>query len=119
LIFTLMTLGPILILLAVTEQTNNKLTRFLTVYGKVPFFYFMLHFYLIHILTMIAVLSSGYTWEQATAPELFFKFRPTDFGYSLGMVYVIWVFIVLALYFPCRWFGNYRERNRKWWLSYL
>lgn len=119
LIFTLMTLGPILILLAVTEQTNNKLTRFLTVYGKVPFFYFMLHFYLIHILTMIAVLSSGYTWEQATAPELFFKFRPTDFGYSLGMVYLIWVFIVLALYFPCRWFGNYRERNRKWWLSYL
>ena len=119
LIFTLMTLGPILILLAITEHTDNKLTRFLTVYGKVPFFYFMLHFYLIHILTVIAVLSSGYTWEQATAPELFFKFRPNDFGYSLGMVYVIWITVVLALYFPCRWFGNYRERNRKWWLSYL
>ncbi|SKB48223.1 DUF1624 domain-containing protein [Dyadobacter psychrophilus] len=119
LIFTLMTLGPILILLAVTEHLNTGLTRFFTVYGKVPFFYFMLHFYLIHILTMIAVLSSGYTWQQATAPELFFKFRPTDFGYSLGMVYVIWITIVLALYFPCKWFGNYRERNKKWWLSYL
>ncbi|MCF2502483.1 heparan-alpha-glucosaminide N-acetyltransferase domain-containing protein [Dyadobacter sp. CY107] len=119
LIFTLMTLGPVLILLALTEHTNTKLTRFFTVYGKVPFFYFMLHFYLIHVLTMIAVLSSGYTWEQATAPELFFKFRPTDFGYNLGMVYAIWISIVLALYYPCKWFGDYRERNKKWWLSYL
>ncbi|MCF0040006.1 DUF1624 domain-containing protein [Dyadobacter fanqingshengii] len=119
LIFTLMTLGPVLILLALTENTNTKLTRFFTVYGKVPFFYFMLHFYLIHVLTMIAVLSSGYTWEQATAPELFFKFRPTDFGYNLGMVYAIWISIVLALYYPCKWFGDYRERNKKWWLSYL
>ncbi|MCE7070234.1 heparan-alpha-glucosaminide N-acetyltransferase domain-containing protein [Dyadobacter sp. CY327] len=119
LIFTLITLGPILILLAFTEHTDNALTRFFTVYGKVPFFYFMLHFYLIHLLTMIAVLSSGYTWAQATAPDLFFKFRPNDFGYSLGIVYVIWISIVLALYYPCRWFGNYRERNKKWWLSYL
>jgi uncharacterized membrane protein len=119
LLFTLMTLGPILILLARTEHTNNALSRFFTVYGKVPFFYFMLHFYVIHILTMIAVLSSGYTWEQATAPELFFKFRPADFGYNLGIVYVIWIVIVLALYWPCKWFGDYRKRNRKWWLSYL
>jgi uncharacterized membrane protein len=119
LMFTLMTLGPILILLALTEHTDTKLTRFFTVYGKVPFFYFLLHFYLVHLLTMIAVLSSGYTWEQATAPELFFKFRPTDFGYNLGLVYVIWISVVLALYYPCRWFGNYRERNKKWWLSYL
>ncbi|MCE7063936.1 DUF1624 domain-containing protein [Dyadobacter sp. CY326] len=119
LLFSLMTLGPILILLALTEHTNTKLTRFFTVYGKVPFFYFMLHFYLIHLLTMVAVLSSGYTWTQATAPELFFKFRPVDFGYSLGMVYVIWISIFLALYYPCKWFGNYRERNKQWWLSYL
>lgn len=119
LIFVLMTIGPILILLALTEHTDNPLTRFFTVYGKVPFFYFMLHFYVIHIFTMIAVLSSGYTWQQATAPDLFFKFRPVDFGYNLGMVYVIWITLVLALYYPCRWFGNYRERNKKWWLSYL
>ncbi|TLV03649.1 DUF1624 domain-containing protein [Dyadobacter luticola] len=119
LIFTLMTQGPLLIALAFTEKSVNALARFFTVYGRVPFFFFMVHFYLIHLLTMIAVLTSGYTWAQATDDQLFFKFRPNDFGYSLGTTYLIWVAIVLALYFPCKWFGEYRVREKKWWLSYL
>ncbi|QRR01174.1 DUF1624 domain-containing protein [Dyadobacter sandarakinus] len=119
LLFTLLTLGPALVALALTEQLENGITRFFTVYGKVPFFYFMLHFYLIHLMTMVAVLSSGYTWEQATDDQLFFKFRPFDFGYGLGVVYLIWIFVVAVLYFPCKWFGAYRARTRKWWLSYL
>jgi uncharacterized membrane protein len=119
LLFTLTTLGPVLIILSFTENVDNAWTRIFTVYGKVPFFYFMLHFYIIHILTMIAVLSSGYTWEQATDDKLFFKFRPLDFGYELGTVYLIWILIVASLYFPCKWFGAYRARNKAWWLSYL
>ena len=119
LMFTLMTQGPLLLALAFAENAANGLTRFFTVYGKVPFFFFMLHFYVIHLLTMIAVLTSGYTWQQATDDKLFFKFRPFDFGYELGWVYLIWILIVLALYLPCRWFGEYRAREKKWWLSYL
>ncbi|KAA0989035.1 DUF1624 domain-containing protein [Dyadobacter aurulentus] len=119
LMFTLMTQGPLLLALAFAENSGNSLARFFTVYGKVPFFFFMLHFYVIHLLTMIAVLASGYTWQQATDDKLFFKFRPFDFGYELGWVYLIWILIVLALYLPCRWFGDYRTREKKWWLSYL
>ncbi|MCE6992873.1 DUF1624 domain-containing protein [Dyadobacter sp. CY323] len=119
LLFTLMTQGPILIILSFTENASGKLARIFTVYGRVPFFFFMVHFYVIHILTMIAVLSSNYTWEQATDDKLFFKFRPFEFGYDLGIVYLIWILIVAALYFPCKWFGEYRARKRTWWLSYL
>lgn len=119
LMFTLMTQGPLLLALAFAENAANGVAGFFTVYGKVPFFFFMLHFYVIHLLTMIAVLTSGYTWQQATDDKLFFKFRPFDFGYGLGWVYLIWILIVLALYLPCRWFGEYRTRERKWWLSYL
>jgi uncharacterized membrane protein len=119
LLFTLMTQGPLLLFLALTERVSNAVTRVLTVYGKVPFFFFMVHFYLIHTLTMIAVLSSGFSWEQAADENLFFKFRPVEFGYPLGIVYLIWIVIVAALYLPCRWFGNYRETRKTWWLSYL
>ncbi|WP_229253784.1 DUF1624 domain-containing protein [Dyadobacter sp. NIV53] len=119
LLFTLMTLGPILILLAFTDSTNNKFTKFVSVYGKVPFFYFIIHFLLIHITSAIVVLLSGYTWEQATDEKLFFKFRPEDFGFELGWVYLIWISIVLVMYFPCKWFGKYKSGNKKWWLSYL
>lgn len=119
LLFTLMTLGPILILLAFTDSTNNKFTRFVSVYGKVPFFYFVIHFLIIHLTSAIVVLLSGYTWQQATDDKLFFKFRPADFGFELGWVYLIWISIVLVMYFPCKWFGNYKSANKKWWLSYL
>ncbi len=119
LLFTLATQGPVLILLALTERTDNPLTRVFTVYGKVPFFYFTVHFFLIHIFCAIAVLASGYSWAQATDPKLFFKFRPSEFGYELSWVYLIWIFIVALLYLPSKWYGGYKERERKWWLSYL
>jgi uncharacterized membrane protein len=119
LLFTLATQGPVLILLALTERTDNPLTRIFTVYGKVPFFYFTVHFLLIHILCAIAVLANGYSWAQATDPKLFFKFRPSEFGYELGWVYLVWILIVASLYLPSKWYGRYKERERKWWLSYL
>ncbi|TDE14599.1 DUF1624 domain-containing protein [Dyadobacter psychrotolerans] len=119
LLFTLMTVGPVLILLSFTDSTSNRLTKFLSVYGKVPFFYFIVHFSLIHVLSAITVLLTGYTWKQATDPELFFKFRPFDFGFELGWVYLIWIAIVLSLYFPCKWYGKYKTEHKAWWLSYL
>jgi uncharacterized membrane protein len=120
LLFTLMTQGPLLILLSLTDKLENSFSRFVSVYGKVPFFYFVIHFYLIHTLSALVVLGSGYTWRQATAPDLFFQFRPFDFGFGLEYVYLIWAAIVLVLYMPCRWFGKYKvQRKKKWWLSYL
>jgi uncharacterized membrane protein len=120
LMYCLVTLGPVLLLLAYTDQLENRFSIFLSVYGKVPFFYYVLHFYLIHTFSALAVLASGYTWRQATDPKLFFQFRPFDFGYRLEYVYLIWIGIVILLYLPCRWFGTYKtKRKKKWWLSYL
>lgn len=119
LLFTLMTVGPILILLSFTDSAYNRFTKFLSVYGKVPFFYFLVHFFLIHLLSAITVLSTGYSWKQATDSDQFFKFRPADFGFELGWVYLIWALIVLTLYFPCKWYGKYKSEHKAWWLSYV
>jgi uncharacterized membrane protein len=119
LLFTLVTQGPVLILLALTERVESQWTRIVTVYGKVPFFYFTVHFLIIHICCAVAVLASGYSWAQAMDPKLIFKFRPFEFGYELGWVYLIWIFLVALLYLPSKWYGQYKERERKWWLSYL
>ncbi len=121
LLFSLMTVGPVLILLSLMDEWKSRFSDFLRVYGKVPFFYFVIHFALVHFFSAIAVLASGrYTWDQATSPDLFFKFRPFDFGYQLGWVYLIWVAIVAMLYMPSKWFTAFKGRHKKWkWLSYL
>ena len=115
-----MTLGPALILLALFENANNKLARFFIVFGKVPFFYYIIHFYLIHLLCMGIFFAQGFGWNESLDPAapLIMYFRPVVFGIELWAVYLVWIGVIAALYFPCKWFGNFKKRRRDWWLRY-
>ena len=115
LLYLLMTLGPGIALLPVLERMSGAVGKFFTVYGRVPFFYYILHIYLIHI---IAVLFEIKQTGSATAGSATVNID-THPSLSLGMVYVVYVVIILLLYFPCRWFMNVKMNNKKWWLSYL
>lgn len=46
LLFMCATVGCALLFLAFTDKANNRLSRFITVYGRVPFLYYVLHFFL-------------------------------------------------------------------------
>jgi uncharacterized membrane protein len=125
LLYLLMTLGPALILLAFLDRLRFKATNPLIVFGRVPLFYFVAHFYLIHVLSFFS------TWLRYGArsyPILFSAppamggsgdLFPADFGYPLWVVYAVWLFVVISLYPACRWFANLKATRTDWWLSYL
>ncbi|QHS62183.1 DUF1624 domain-containing protein [Chitinophaga agri] len=117
--FLCMTLGPALLLLAVLEHAKGKWKDVVSMYGSVPFFYYVLHFYLLHFLLVIAFFLSGYTANEIVDPNIPFLFRPADFGYSLPVVYLIWITVVAVLYKPCKWFHQYRKTHVQWWLKYI
>lgn len=120
LLYTCLTLSFALTFLAVTESANNIWSRILTVYGKVPFFYYVLHFFIIHTVTVIVFYDSGFTQKDIASNSSPFLFRPATLGFSLGIVYLIWLSIVAALYQPCRWYIGYKQRHQdQWWVSYL
>jgi uncharacterized membrane protein len=119
LLYSCMTVGTALVVLSFTEHVKNKLTNIFVVYGNVPFFYYVLHFYLIHIICVILFFASGYNTSQIVPKNGPFLFHPDDFGYSLGIVYLIWLFVITALYRPCKWFNKYKKTHNQWWLSYL
>jgi len=119
LLFLCMTIGPGLIVLSLTENVQNKLTAIFITYGNVPFFYYILHFYLIRVINIILFFASGYGVGQIKNPNGPFLFSPDGFGFSLGVVYLIWLFVIAALYWPCKWFGRYKKTHNQWWLSYL
>lgn len=114
-----MTLGLSLIFLALSENWSNKLTNIFKVYGSVPFFYYVLHFYIIHGLCAVLFFVEGYGAKDIVNPQSPFLFKPDGFGYSLPWVYVIWLAVVASLYQPCVWFRKYKATHRQWWLSYL
>lgn len=117
--YACMTLGPALILLSLLEKVQGKFADFLLVYGRVPFFYYVIHFYLIHTLCVIAFFATGHGIDQAIDRNTPFLFRPQHFGFSLVVVYLVWLSVILSLYYPSRWFMRYKQTHRQWWLSYV
>lgn len=123
--FLLMTLGPALLILAYLDRSSLKAGSPLLVFGRVPLFYFILHFYAIHFLALLMAFirygKAALTFMFNPVPsmggprELF----PADYGYSLSTVYVFWIFTVAALYPLCLWFARVKATRRNWWLSYL
>ncbi|WP_121356926.1 DUF1624 domain-containing protein [Flavisolibacter nicotianae] len=117
--FTLVTLGCMFLLLALAEGLTNAFARITTVYGKVPLFYFLVHWYIIHPIMFLIVFLQGYHSSDLVFGTNFGRPKGTS-GVELGWVYLIWLVVVAALYPLCKWYGQYKEQHReKRWLRYL
>ncbi|HOY13504.1 MAG TPA: heparan-alpha-glucosaminide N-acetyltransferase domain-containing protein [Saprospiraceae bacterium] len=121
LLYLLITLGPSMLFLANTEKLKGKVVNFLSVFGRVPFFYYILHLYLIHLLAMFAAELSGFGWQSMILLKFVSRVEALKgFGFNLMVVYAIWILVILMLYPICRKFDQYKQTNKeKWWLSYL
>ena len=119
--FLLMTLGPALILLRVAEAPARWLEP-VRVIGKVPLFYFLIHFAVIHaIAVVISAVSFGTVGGMFDSPTIdrYPVTFPPGWGYSLPGVYAAWIGVVIAVYPLCRWYAAVKQRRRDWWLGYL
>jgi hypothetical protein len=122
LLFLLMTLGPAMVLLWSLDRGTPRILRPVLVIGKVPLFYYLLHFLLIHLLAVaVCFVRYGSAHWMFESPDLaHYPFSaPPGWGYSLPVVYLAWAFVVLAMYLPCRWFAALKQRRSDAWLSYL
>jgi uncharacterized membrane protein len=121
LVYTLMTLGPAFLFLYAFESSRNWLTNALVIIGRVPFFFYILHLYIIHIFGVIGLLILGENWrELIETPAHFSSGYLADKGFDLWVTYLVWIFVVLILYPFCKMFMQYKANNKeKWWLSYL
>lgn len=120
LLYILMTLGPGLILLAITENKRFFLSEQVRVIGRVPMFYYLVHIYLIHLAALFATYFIGYHPSDMVL-SAWVNFNPhlQGFGFSLGVVYGVWVGCIIILYFLCKWYDRYKSTHMQWWLSYL
>jgi uncharacterized membrane protein len=119
--FLLMTLGPTIALMPWLENARGALARWLTVFGRVPFFFYVLHIPLIHALAMVVSLAR----TGAVDPWLFADHPmgapppPDGYTWSLPLLYVVWAVALVMLYLASKWFGDVKARRRDWWLRYV
>ena len=122
LLYMCATIGPALIFLALVKNTQSWFARIMIIYGRVPLFYYILHFYLLHVVSMVFFLSRGHSFAEGMkgVPGFPFKFLIPGEGYPLWVVYAVWIAVVVALYPACKWYDRYKSSHpEKKWLSYL
>ncbi|MBI5011526.1 MAG: hypothetical protein HZC06_01560, partial [Methylocystis sp.] len=119
LLYLLVTLGGAALTLPALARAGEKIGEALTVFGRTPLFFYVLHLYVGAFAALALTLARGYSlqdvaaWAKSGGP-------PPEFGAGLAGAYVAWILIVLALYPLCRWFAEVKRRRRDlWWLTYL
>ncbi len=127
LLFLLATLGVAALVMAAIEYAEGRGTLerargVLEVYGRVPLFYFLLHIALIHLLALASTAAGGgdWRWWVTEFPKGgVLAGHPPGYGYGLGVVWCVWVFVVALCYRACRWYAGVKMRSRNPLLSYL
>jgi len=116
--YLLMTLGPMLIALAASEEARGAVVRWLSVYGRVPLFFYVVHIFVAHALAVLLAFA------QSGAPRRILVVTdpgsiPPWYGVPLPGVYLAWALVVLLMYYPCRQMARLKSTRRDWWLRYL
>jgi hypothetical protein len=110
--YLLMTLGPILILLAVgTAASQSWFGRILETYGRVPLFFYILHLYVIHLAAALLAFLSHQPVSWLFHGGFFLSYPADDYGHGLAVVCTLWLTIVILLYWPCAWFPRLKRNH--------
>jgi uncharacterized membrane protein len=119
LLYALATLGISCFLLAFMETKTIPFRRALLVFGRVPFFYYLVHIYLIHLSALGVFLVMGGSVSEIDFAKSFGGL-PLGFGFGLAGTYLVWISLLLILYPVCAWYDKIKTRHKeRWWTSYL
>lgn len=116
LLFTLLMLGIALLILYAFEGVQNRFTKVVEVYGKVPLFYYVLHWYVIHAVATLVFLVQGYSWSDLQFSGMGFGRPQAGGGLDLAGTYLVWLGVVALLYPCCRWYGRYKMAHPENWV---
>jgi uncharacterized membrane protein len=125
LLFLLMTLGPAIFALSFMADKEGPLARIFLVFGRVPFFLYIVHLFVIHgIALILSFIKYGVfpAWMFQGNPIFStpaFPSGPADYGYDLPVVYVIWAAVTAGLFPLCRWYMNFKKTHNNPIFSYI
>lgn len=107
--FNLSMLSLGLLFLALFEKyQSSKSTQIMSHFGAAPMFFYALHLAVLKLLYVIAFTING----------------PTDGIYlafpNVGYIWITFAVLTYLLYFPTRWFAEYKQKNKHIpWLKYF
>lgn len=118
--YVAVTLGCSFLLFLAVEQLTGPLARILGDFGRTPLFTYVAHLYIAHGLMLAAAIAIGRPDAAiGVFGKVFTGHPPQNWGWSLGIVYLVWLLVLLILVPLSRWMAALKRRRRDWWLSYI
>jgi uncharacterized membrane protein len=118
-IFLLMTLGPTIALMPAAERMRGWFAEVMKTFGRVPFFYYLLHIPLIHATSLLV----WYLRDGAVNAERFnsapYVGMPPEQWWPLSLLYAVWLADVAVLYGLCRWYARAKVDRPRAWMRYV
>ncbi|MEH0158427.1 heparan-alpha-glucosaminide N-acetyltransferase domain-containing protein [Limibacter armeniacum] len=105
--YLLLTIGVGCLLLSWFERVTYKWTEVLRTFGTAPMFFYILHLYI--LLFLYKVLVAIYGTQQGS----YFGFD------TLWQVWLFTIVLLVVLYYPTRWFSNYKRHSSSKLIKYF
>lgn len=113
LLYDLATLSLVFLLWAAAEKVRfTRVISAIEIYGRVPLIYYLIHWYILHLLMFVLLYAQGFTINDFVFGFNFGRPQVTN-GLPLWGVYVVWICVVSALYPLCRWYNRYKATHRE------
>jgi len=119
LLYLFFMLGIAMILMNLFDRKLGSWSKPLEIFGRVPFFFYILHIPLLHIfgiiLAMITFGNADWLMQTPVGPN------PPEYSYTYELLptYAAWALVIVLLYYPSKWFANLKTTRKDWWLSYF
>ncbi|EOR96738.1 membrane protein, putative [Arcticibacter svalbardensis MN12-7] len=120
LLYLSMALSTAFLFLSCTDKLKGAFVNVVSVFGRVPMFYYLIHIYVIHVVAIIAsLLSPHQDWEMWILSQPIWSTSDLKgYGFSLPVAYLVWIGIVIALYPLCKRYDAYKQTHKgKWWFK--
>ncbi|MEP3478975.1 MAG: heparan-alpha-glucosaminide N-acetyltransferase domain-containing protein [Fuerstiella sp.] len=112
--YSLMTLGPALIVLSFLDVAEaGRLTKVLRRFGQVPLFFYVVHFYVLHLSSCLVywfVRGTFLSPFQAIYGQMNGTAVPDQYGFSnLWLTYCVWIVLLFGMWPLC---GIYKRKKQ-------
>jgi uncharacterized membrane protein len=116
LLFLSLMLGIAILFIPLLDRMKGRVQRWLSTFGKVPFFFFLLH---LPLISASSIAWAFIKFDAVIVMAFSSSNLPPGYTPSLLRLYVVWALVVLILYFPCRSYANYKLTHRNWLTTYV
>jgi uncharacterized membrane protein len=118
--FVAITIGLSLLVFMAIGHLRGPIARILGDFGRTPLFTYIAHLYVARGLMLLAAVAIGRPEAALNYfSQVFSGNAPRNWGWSLPVVYCVWLLVLAILVPMSRWFAGFKRSRRDWWMSYL